>query len=123
MPVVRAVNSTGAPMIKIFTAVVFLTLTSAISYSAFSDSKTATTSSDYVKPSDTEIRQRLTSLQYSMTQNEDTEPPERAQLKYSLTSFLLPSTNTYCINFYVLEKFDTKKSKIGYLRILDKYSE
>ena len=75
MPVVRAVNSAGTPMIKIFTAVVFLTLTSTMSYSALGDSKTATTSSDYVKPSDTEIRQRLTSLQYSVTQNEDTEPP------------------------------------------------
>jgi len=39
------------------------------------DSKQASHSSDYVKPSDTELKQRLTPLQYSVTQHDDTEPP------------------------------------------------
>jgi len=33
------------------------------------------TSSAYAKPTDTELKQRLTPLQYSVTQNEDTEQP------------------------------------------------
>jgi len=32
-------------------------------------------SSDYIKPSSTELKQRLTPLQYSVTQSDDTEPP------------------------------------------------
>lgn len=35
----------------------------------------AKTGTGYVKPSTDELKQRLTPLQYSVTQNEDTEPP------------------------------------------------
>ena len=42
----------------------------------FSNDKTqAKSSSAYVKPTDAELKQRLTPLQYSVTQNEDTERP------------------------------------------------
>ncbi|MBL4711428.1 MAG: peptide-methionine (R)-S-oxide reductase MsrB [Gammaproteobacteria bacterium] len=40
-----------------------------------SDSATTTTSSNYIKPTDVELKQRLTPLQYSVTQNDDTERP------------------------------------------------
>ena len=39
------------------------------------DNSQATSSSDYVKPTDAELKQRLTPLQYSVTQNDDTERP------------------------------------------------
>ncbi len=43
---------------------------------AFSnDTAPAKTSSGYIKPSDTELRQKLTPLQHSVTQHEDTEQP------------------------------------------------
>lgn len=35
------------------------------------------TKRDYTKPTDTELRQRLTPLQYQVTQQEGTEPPHR----------------------------------------------
>ena len=37
--------------------------------------KTNVTESGYQKPSDAELRNRLTALQYSVTQKDDTEPP------------------------------------------------
>ncbi len=40
-----------------------------------SDDTPAKSSSAYVKPTDAELKQRLTTLQYSVTQNEDTERP------------------------------------------------
>jgi peptide methionine sulfoxide reductase msrA/msrB len=39
------------------------------------DNSQATSSSGYVKPTDAELKQRLTPLQYSVTQNDDTERP------------------------------------------------
>ena len=39
------------------------------------DDTQAKSSSTYVKPTDAELKQRLTPLQYSVTQNEDTERP------------------------------------------------
>ena len=43
---------------------------------AFSNDTASTkTSSGYIKPTDTELKQKLTPLQYSVTQNEDTEQP------------------------------------------------
>jgi methionine-R-sulfoxide reductase len=39
--------------------------------------KGATSMSKYTKPSDAELRKRLTPLQYEVTQNEGTEPPFR----------------------------------------------
>jgi len=39
------------------------------------DNTQATSSSAYVKPTDAELKQRLTPLQYSVTQNDDTERP------------------------------------------------
>lgn len=40
-----------------------------------SDNAQSKSSSTYVKPTDVELKQRLTPLQYSVTQNEDTEQP------------------------------------------------
>ncbi len=40
-----------------------------------SDNTQAKSSSSYVKPADAELKQRLTPLQYSVTQDEDTERP------------------------------------------------
>lgn len=39
------------------------------------DNTTIATSSNYVKPGDVELKQRLTPLQYSVTQSDDTERP------------------------------------------------
>jgi len=39
------------------------------------DSSQSVPSSSYIKPTDTELKQRLTALQYSVTQHEDTEHP------------------------------------------------
>jgi peptide methionine sulfoxide reductase msrA/msrB len=39
------------------------------------DNSQSNTSTSYIKPADTELKQRLTPLQYSVTQNEDTERP------------------------------------------------
>lgn len=39
------------------------------------DNNQSTTSSGYVKPEDAELKKQLTALQYSVTQNEDTERP------------------------------------------------
>ena len=39
------------------------------------DSSQSNSSTSYVKPTDTELKQRLTPLQYSVTQSEDTERP------------------------------------------------
>lgn len=40
-----------------------------------SESNQATADSDYIKPSEKELKQRLTPLQYSVTQSDDTEQP------------------------------------------------
>ena len=58
----------------------FLVSTSVIysvtSTTAFSDnSRVSNTDSSYTKPSKAELKNRLTALQYSVTQNEDTERP------------------------------------------------
>ena len=48
----------------------------ALSYAAVSgDNGQSNTSANYIKPSDAELKQRLTPLQYSVTQNDDTESP------------------------------------------------
>lgn len=48
----------------------------ALSSTVISDEKNQPeTHSSYIKPTDTELKQRLTALQYSVTQNEDTERP------------------------------------------------
>jgi peptide methionine sulfoxide reductase msrA/msrB len=53
-----------------------LTSMAAMSSVVFSsDSTQSKSSSSYVKPADAELKQRLTPLQYSVTQNEDTEQP------------------------------------------------
>ncbi len=39
------------------------------------DDRTVKTSADYVKPSDNELKKRLTPLQYAVTQKDDTERP------------------------------------------------
>ena len=55
------------------------TISSAFADSTITDStadeniSSATSSSDYTKPSKVELKQRLTPLQYSVTQSEDTE--------------------------------------------------
>ncbi len=57
---------------------IFASLTSilALSSAVFSDDdKRSRISSDYVKPTDAALKKHLTSLQYSVTQNEDTERP------------------------------------------------
>lgn len=58
--------------------VVFAGLTSILAISSAvisSDDTGSTPSSGYVKPADAELKQELTPLQYSVTQNSDTEPP------------------------------------------------
>ena len=62
-------------MNKTIPVIVSLTLLFTASSFVFSDEKTVTTSSDYTKPAQAELKQRLTSLQYSVTQNSDTEQP------------------------------------------------
>jgi len=60
------------------TILIFVSIISvfAISSAVFSSDNTRPqTSSGYVKPTETELKQRLTPLQYSVTQNEDTEQP------------------------------------------------
>ena len=48
----------------------------ALSYVAVSgDNDQSNTSTNYIKPSESELKQRLTPLQYSVTQNDDTERP------------------------------------------------
>ncbi len=60
-------------IVIVFTAVVSIL---ALSYAAVSsDSSQSNTASNYVKPTESELKQRLTPLQYSVTQNEDTERP------------------------------------------------
>ncbi len=60
------------------TVLVFAAIVSilAMSSAVFSNNDTpSNTSSDYVKPSDAELKKRLTPLQFSVTQNDDTERP------------------------------------------------
>ena len=58
-----------------------IVLVAAVSISALSfmtvsdDSSESNPSTNYIKPSDAELKQRLTPLQYSVTQNDDTERP------------------------------------------------
>lgn len=47
----------------------------AISTVFSNDTATTQKASSYIKPADTELRQKLTPLQYSVTQNDDTERP------------------------------------------------
>ena len=47
----------------------------AMSVAFSNDAATTKTASNYIKPTDAELRQSLTPLQYSVTQNEDTERP------------------------------------------------
>ena len=57
---------------------IFITITTifTLSFAVFSnDSSQLKTSSDYIKPTDSELKQKLTPLQYSVTQHEDTEQP------------------------------------------------
>ena len=64
------------PMKKIIPAIAFITLLIAMSSSVFSNNDTDSTSpSSYIKPTKEELRQRLTPLQYSVTQSDDTEQP------------------------------------------------
>ena len=47
-----------------------------LSYAAISnDDKQASSSTGYIKPTDAELKQRLTPLQYAVTQKDDTERP------------------------------------------------
>jgi len=63
-------------MKKILPAFVLITSALAISSTVFSsDTTLPETTSGYIKPTDSELKQRLTALQYSVTQNEDTERP------------------------------------------------
>ncbi|RKZ61522.1 MAG: peptide-methionine (R)-S-oxide reductase [Gammaproteobacteria bacterium] len=63
-------------MKKIIPTIVFITLLIAMSSSVYSDGDTDSTSpSSYIKPTKEELRQRLTPLQYSVTQSDDTEQP------------------------------------------------
>jgi len=62
-------------MIKILPSVAFISLILAISFTAFSENNTTASDSSYVKPSAKELKQRLTPLQYSVTQSDDTEQP------------------------------------------------
>ena len=60
------------------TALKFIAVTSVFIMSSIaisSGDNKPQTSSIYTKPTDTELKQRLTPLQYSVTQNEDTERP------------------------------------------------
>jgi len=63
-------------MKKVLPALVLITSALVISSTVFSsDTPPSKTASGYLKPSDSELKQRLTPLQYSVTQNEDTERP------------------------------------------------
>lgn len=63
-------------MKKIAIVLAGLTSVLAISSAVISgDSSKSTTSSGYIKPADSVLKQRLTPLQYSVTQHEDTERP------------------------------------------------
>ncbi len=59
------------------TVLIIACITTIFSMSAvFSENNTpAETSSGYIKPTDDELKQQLTPLQYSVTQNENTESP------------------------------------------------
>ena len=59
------------------TVLIIVCITSIFSISAvFSENNGQSETSDgYIKPTDVELKQRLTPLQYSVTQNEDTEAP------------------------------------------------
>ncbi len=62
-------------MKKVFIAIACLISAFAMT-SVFSNDKTQTLpSSNFIKPSDAELKQSLTPLQYSVTQNDDTERP------------------------------------------------
>ena len=63
-------------MKKLIPTTVFITLLIAMSSSVFSNDNTDSASpSSYIKPTEEELRQRLTPLQYSVTQSDDTEQP------------------------------------------------
>ena len=64
-------------MIKSISAVTFMALIVTMPFTVFSNDNNTTTenSSDYIKPEKQELRKRLTPLQYSVTQSDDTEPP------------------------------------------------
>jgi methionine-R-sulfoxide reductase len=63
-------------MKKIIPVIVFIVSLLTISSSVLSEDNTATAANpSYIKPTETELRQRLTPLQYSVTQSEDTEQP------------------------------------------------
>jgi methionine-R-sulfoxide reductase len=77
LPVTTPNNLRGVLMIKSILAFTFLALIAIMPFTVFSNDKDTTTasSSDYIKPGKEELKQRLTPLQYSVTQSEDTEPP------------------------------------------------
>ncbi len=60
-------------MKKSFLAILGLITVFTVSIVLSGDNIQTTASSDYVKPSSAELKQRLTPLQYSVTQNDDTE--------------------------------------------------
>ena len=64
-------------MNKLIPALAVMTLISTMSLTVFSnnDSVATNNTSEYVKPNKQELRQQLTTLQYSVTQSDDTEPP------------------------------------------------
>ena len=62
-------------MKKTFLAIVCIISAIAMTAVFSSDNTQSKSSSAYVKPTDAELKQRLTPLQYSVTQNEDTEQP------------------------------------------------
>ena len=60
------------------TILIFITITAifTMSLAVFSnDNSQLKTSSGYIKPTDSELKQKLTPLQYSVTQHDDTEQP------------------------------------------------
>ena len=59
------------------TALIFASLVAAwaLAFAAGGGSEKAVTSTGYAKPSDAELKQRLTPMQYAVTQHDDTEPP------------------------------------------------
>lgn len=62
-------------MNKISLAIVSLASIFAVTTAYSGNDNSKTSSSNYSKPSDTELQQRLTPLQYSVTQKDDTEAP------------------------------------------------
>ncbi len=62
-------------MKKTFLAIACIISAFAMTAVFSSDNTQSKSSSAYVKPTDAELKQRLTPLQYSVTQNEDTERP------------------------------------------------